>query len=300
MKRKMLIWIGAVITAGGCLIAIAWWLVFVPMIEVSGMNWNKDRSPHGFWKQKQRALRLGWWQHDDGWAVGKLGGKEWMAPLIAYAESGKDLGCFGCHRGVALELLTNQNPAKSGDPSVEWPKWWAANRHKSQEDWILEGFLADGIQVSKPAAKSEHPTLLRLMGENHAPANDWEKEHPRKAHPEHLRFNAFRWLRDSGFDPVKFLLESDPSTLEEAVKNGVVAYTKEMRWLETGPVGRLAFAVVDDDLYSQMREKRPQGLQPRMHITVTASAVVLVVIGLAVIGLARRLMLTPASADDEH
>lgn len=61
-----------------------------------------------------------------------------------------------------------------------------------------------------------------------------------------------------------------------------------MRWLETGPVGRLPFAVEDDDFYAQFREKGPVGLQPRMHFTVTTLGIAFLVIGLLMISLARR------------
>lgn len=286
------------IAVGGALVALGWWLVMVPMLEVSGTNWNKDRSPHAFWKLKQRCLKLGWWQHDDGFVVGRLGGKEWMEPLIKAVGRGEGLSCSGGHRGSALSFITNRALPAGADPKVDWPKWWAANKDRSQEDWILDGFREAGIDVSKPAAKEQFPRLLSVLGETCPPADEWEKTHPRMARPDYLRYNAFRWLRDSGFDPVRFLLESDPSKLDVAPKNGLAEYQRELCWLEVGPVARLAFAVEDgDDPFVFLRDKLPAGLQPRMHLIMTGAAMIFLLAGLAVIWLTKRFMAArPSSA----
>lgn len=288
MKRKFLLWMGRVTAAGGVLIALAWWLVMVPWLETSGRNWNEGRSPHGFWRLKQRCLKLGLWQHDDGSVVGRLGGKEWVEPLVSAVARGEGLSCSGGHRDSALEGIANRATPNGADPTIDWPKWWAANKEKSQEDWILDGFHAAGVHVSLPASNDDFPKLLRVLGEIRPPADEWEVEHPRRAHPGHLRYNAFRWLRDSGFDPVKFLLESEPSKLDDASKRGIAAFQDQLRWLEHGPVSPLSFTIEPDEGAAFAKNHPPAGLTTKAFVIANASSGGLIVVGLAVMWLARQ------------
>ena len=287
MKPNVLRWMGRIIVSGGVIVGVGWWFFLVPLLEVNSYNWNKDRSPHGFWRLKQRFLNLGCWTHDDGLVVGKLCGKEWVEPIVEMIARGEGMSCQGGHRDTAIEYITNHSPPEPADPTTEWPKWWAANKHKTQEDWIQDGFRAAGLQISKPASTEDMPKLLRIIGERAPPSNDWEKSHPVARHPDYLRYNAFRWLRDSGFDPVKFLLKSAPVTPDAAIEAGLSEYAEDVSWLQHGPVNPLSFATNTDCLASFAESRRPGGLQTRFHAIFSSVSIALVVIGLAATRCAR-------------
>lgn len=58
-----------------------------------------------------------------------------------------------------LRVITNQD---AGRNARDWDAWYERSRHKSQEDWIREGFLQQGLPYSNPVDISFATALLRL------------------------------------------------------------------------------------------------------------------------------------------
>ena len=116
------------------------------------------------------------------------------------------------HSATAMQFITNQNVGEDADP---WLVWWEKNKSKCQTEWISDGFAQRGIKADVPPTADQIPALLMLLGSS-------ESEHV-DCHNA-LKYNAFRCLRDSGFDPVEFALSHPP--LSKDVKQGLAEYRK--------------------------------------------------------------------------
>ena len=106
-----------------------------------------------------------------------------------------------------------------------WGEWLDNNKNRAQEEWIQNGFNKVGINVHIPPSSEDVEPLLKLMGQK-----TWdvlfggpkdEKKTP-EAVPSYIKYNAFRWLRDSGFDPLKYVL--DHPSIQEDIKLGLMQY----------------------------------------------------------------------------
>jgi hypothetical protein len=77
----------------------------------------------------------------------------------------------------ALQVITNQDAGRNAE---DWRSWYEANRLKSQEQWIREGFAQKGFPVSDPPDDSFISALIRASDP--------------KYRPGHIRTNALRTL----------------------------------------------------------------------------------------------------------
>ena len=96
------------------------------------------------------------------------------------------------HSALSMQYITNQDVGQDADP---WLDWWAKNKSKSQLEWIADGFAQCGIKVSVPPTVEQVPTLLAILGNAGTTRAD---------SPKPLSYNAFRCLRDTGFEPIEF------------------------------------------------------------------------------------------------
>lgn len=122
--------------------------------------------------------------------------------------------CFAGHKSSALRKLTNQD---AGDTAEAWLAWWERNKSKTQEDWIREGFRKYGIEIEKPLTRSNVIALLKMT-----PSLDEEKSKV----PSYVQYNAFRWLRDSDFDPATFTVEDLSSPDGDEVLQGLIRFSR--------------------------------------------------------------------------
>ncbi|MGN6555286.1 MAG: hypothetical protein ACTHLW_16385, partial [Verrucomicrobiota bacterium] len=61
--------------------------------------------------------------------------------------------------------------------------------------------------------------------------------------PPFIRYNAFRWLRDSGFDAIPFALSNVTLQTPEIIRNGLITYAKYERvFSKKDGIGLLEFA----------------------------------------------------------
>lgn len=250
-------------TASACLT----WFVLIPFLRGSG---PPEFSPHlshlGLWEQSQIPLKLGIWAHDHGFIVGDYGGGEWVEGLVASMVSGEGIGCAGGHREEALERITNHSPPEGAGLGAFWSGWWSDARGQTQAEWIRRGFEKDGIRIALPPEKDDWPALLRVLGDRvdgsatesgSSSDNEDSFRHPRRA-----RYNAYRWLRDSGFDPLIHVLEREGRP-EASERVGLLAYREFENDFRTGVPGRLDFAPSDDRGKGMPASLRPAILHPK-------------------------------------
>ena len=121
-----------------------------------------DQSHESVVAHRRIAQSFSGWRHDDGWWVGECSGKEDVPYVLNASEHTYFDDCSAGHRGTAMSLITNH---EAGNGSLEaWQRWWEANKNKTQAEWMLEGFKAEGIEIKLPLDHSTYLRLLKLMG----------------------------------------------------------------------------------------------------------------------------------------
>lgn len=255
--------LGFLLILGGMAVGFEWFVRMAPVRKVWDPAWVNSHSSQEYWQELQVALRRGFWGHDGAHELGFYGDHRWTTFLMGKIRPGTDLGCEGpiSHASTALRLMSNQD---YGDGSDAWLAWWAANRGKKQSEWITEGFAKAGIPVSFPPTADQTAGLLRLLN----PSSD----NPRPP-PEHIRFNAYRWLRDSGFDPVDYALGKHDITDQTAC--GLRAYEG---WARRYPRPAAPERGRADDTSDHEGDVKPEILAPafqRIMILLTVGPVLL-------------------------
>ena len=94
-----------------------------------------------------------------------------------------------------------------------------------------------------------------------------------------MKYNAFRCLRDSGFEPVAFALSS--RTVSAELERGLLEYAK---WQRSSPaidgVGILPFGEKDDAWEGMLL---PQMLEPESQVTANALVFGPLILGVALL-----------------
>jgi hypothetical protein len=117
--------------------------------------------------------------------------------------------------------MTNQDERDA----AAWLAWWEHNKSKSQEDWIRDGFQKHGVELQTPLTPSNMLALLKMAGCTDPALGDEEESQapPKESQvPHYVRYNAFRWLRDSDFDPYSFRVEDLPAKGGKEVLQGLL------------------------------------------------------------------------------
>jgi len=209
-----------------------WWLYkLAPSRRTLNPEWCASHSQREYWSEVQKGIRRGVWLHDDGFAVGRYGDKSWAEWIMAHVPRGESMGCFGrlCHSASAMCYITNQDVGEDADA---WLDWWVNNSSKSQDQWIADGFRQRGVEVDVPPSADQMPALLRLLGNSDTNES--------AGIPEYVKHNAFRCLRDSDFDPVRFAISS--RRLSPDVEAGLLEYALlQRRSVTASRVGALSF-----------------------------------------------------------
>ncbi len=115
-------------------------------------------------------------------------------------------------------MATNQDP---GFTVEACQNWWRRNRHKTQEEWVREGFESAGLRLESPLSMDDIRALLLMVGR-------------KGATPRHLFYNALRWLRDSDFDPRSFTVSDLTRDDGQDLLNGLIRYSQ---WTARYPKG---------------------------------------------------------------
>jgi hypothetical protein len=144
-KRRYLLAGSGVVLLGAALLAGYWrHYKLGPRRHLSDPDWLDAHSGTARWEEEQNDYRRTRSSPDvcfRGDRIGYYGGKDWFLWLEEQIRN-PDFRHCGC-TDYALALMANQQP-----PS--WKEWTDANRARSQEEWIRDGFLKCGVTVHLP------------------------------------------------------------------------------------------------------------------------------------------------------
>jgi hypothetical protein len=210
---------GWILLATGTALAFLWFFWMLPLRHLLDYNgWSARHSAKAHWEETQKQIaRVGWF-HDNFGYVGAYGDKAWAARIIRRFKPGQDISsCGASHKDSALARITNQYP---GDSAAAWLAWWSTNQAKTQEQWILDGFRQEGIEIQSPFTKANIQALLVVIGRT----NHTEAPKLRTARA----WNAARWLRDHEFDPLSIHASDLPADKADAMLRGLVKYGRSV------------------------------------------------------------------------
>lgn len=230
--------VGILLVLSGLLAAYWWIFKLAPLRHTLDPQWLSCHSQQEYWREVQSAIHFGMWLHDDGFTVGFYGDKSWADWIMKHVKPHTSMDCMGspCHSATSMRFISNQD---AGGDADAWLGWWEINKSKSQEQWIAEGFERRGLKVDVPPLPEQYPGLLTLLGNS--------KTNESAEISDELSYNAFRCLRDSGFDPVGFALSNQTVSIE--IRRGLQEYAKRERRLPAAlGVGILPFGEKDKDV----------------------------------------------------
>lgn len=214
MKTAFVRIVGIALIVAGLVAGYFWFYHWGPMRRVLDPAWYLQHSDAAYWEEYQKCLQRSGYTHDWFGVVGRFGDKQSVQWVMDHIQPDEDIvSCAVGHKVGGLRFLTNQD---AGDSMVAWLAWWEQNKSKSQEDWIREGFRKYDVEIQTPLTPANIIALLKLA----APHEDAEAK-PADC-PDYLQYNAFRWLRDSDFDPDKFTVKDIPVKDADRVLQGLV------------------------------------------------------------------------------
>lgn len=233
--RRALLLFGAVFVCVGAVGGYYWFYQLAPLRHLYDPDWRKPRSSAAIWAEEQENYRR---LNDSpdicqrGDMIGYYGDKNWTLWFIGNLKK-KGFRFCGC-AGSALNFLTNQDGRKNEDA---WVAWLQKHKDESQEQWIQQGFAKVGVTVHLPPEPGDRVPLLTLLGNSEKDAGGDRKI------PRSLQYNAFRWLRDSGFNWREYIASHPEWRSSELVAAGVCTYASyEATFPRTDKLGLLAFA----------------------------------------------------------
>ena len=236
---------GCLLIGAGIFVAYWWSYKLAPMRRLADPEWRAAHSARAHWQEEQKKYNRLSASPDlcfAGDMIGYYGDKEWCLWLVDKMHGGGNFRVCGC-TATALMMMANRD-------EQSWKEWADAHHDETQEEWIREGFAQRGVIVHLPPQPADTVPLLEVLG--HSTWNTlWggpQGTNAPEAFPNYLQYNAFRWLRDSGFDQTTFAAANAPALSSDAVRIGLMQYTK---WNAAYPrhdgVGILAFGKESDD-----------------------------------------------------
>ena len=230
-------------------LAYFWFYTIAPVRHSLDPAWYRCHSAEAYWAEVKTGIQRYRWGHDG--PVGLFADAEFMAWGMSQTEPDDDIsGCSAGHRDSYFRQITNQDP---GESAAEWLAWWKENASKSQEEWKRDGFTPYGVTVSIPPSEADAIPLLTLLGNVSTDESD--------RIPDFVKYNAFRWLRDSDFNPVVFAISHVTNSTPTEIKMGLFEYLRHERAFPTRDhVGELRFAEKEDPYADRFL---PAMLQPR-------------------------------------
>jgi hypothetical protein len=215
------------------------------MRHLADPEWRAAHSAQARWQEEQKKYNRLSSSPDlcfAGDMIGYYGDKQWCFWLVDKMHGGGNFRVCGCTE-TALMLMANRH-------EQSWKEWADAHRDETQEEWIRDGFVQRGVSVHLPPQPEDTVPLLEVVGHKR-----WstlrggpQGTNAPEAFPTYFQYNAFRWLRDSGFDQTTFAVSNAPALTSDVVRIGLMQYTK---WNAAYPrhdgVGILAFGEPPDD-----------------------------------------------------
>jgi len=214
-KLRRIIAVLLMLAGAGGLFTVFWMLPW--MLRSYDWHWLRRHSEQATWEHTQDYVHRFGWRHDDFSPVGAYGDRQWAEWIMErMLEEGPQSDCGAGHKDSAFEQITNFSPYLDDSLPLKpwkeelplWLAWWEKNKHKTQEEWMVDGFAAVGVTIHNPPVKEDWPALLKLLGYENPRFVNGEQE-PGRRQPKFLYQNAYRCLRDSDFNPVKFAIEEE-------------------------------------------------------------------------------------------
>ena len=229
--------IGVLMFFTSACIAYLWFYKVAPIRHSLDPSWYRRHSVEAYWDEIRTGIqRSRWgWGHDGTAAF--CGDADFMSWVMGKTHGDDDISsCSDGHRDSAFRQITNHDV---GESATEWLAWWEENGSKSQEEWIRDGFTAYGVTVMIPPSEADTVPLLTLLG--NVSTNETERI------PRFVKYNAFRWLRDSEFNPVAYAVSNVTESIQTEIKTGLLEYFRMERiFPKRDHVGELTFDQRDD------------------------------------------------------
>lgn len=275
-SRGIIRTVGIVLLLFGLFAAYFRYYLLGPWHHAIDPRWITTHSQQRCWEEVQKSIkRSGRLAHEHGSVVGHCGDKSWAKYIMDRLKPDSEMGCFSGHTDTAMDFITNQG---FDDDAQAWLSWWKTNKDKSQTEWIRDGFVKYGIKleiprahdptekeyglfnenriarvpcVENPPSREQTESLLILLGVVHEDdADEPDNKEAKVDIPSHIRYNAFRWLRDTGFSPVDFLLAN--KSVSVPVERGLCRYAADERcWPVYRGVGILPFGEKQNETWSE-------------------------------------------------
>jgi len=213
---------GLVLLTAGCVAGHWWFYKLAPARRLSDPHWLAAHSEKARWEEEQKDYERMGTSPDlcfRGDRIGYYGGKKLFLWLEEQIRNPDDFRYCGCTE-YALTLMANRHV-------TSWKEWTDANRARSQEEWIKDGFLEYGVAVHLPPEPDDTVPLLKLLGRkgwNVLFAGPQGTNAPESV-PSYIHYNAYRWLRDSGFHPVRFANSNTILVAESDISRGLLAFS---------------------------------------------------------------------------
>ena len=243
--------LGLCLICGAAFVGYFLYYRYAPAIRLANPKWCDAHSAKARWEEEQKKYRRDptasppW---GGGGEIGYCGDKQWCLWLIEKLHGKKGVGGCKC-MDLPLKYMTNHEPSEEADA---WTNWREAHQAETQEEWIQSGFAKRGVIVHLPPEPEDTLPLLEVLGHQtwNALSGTPEGTNAQKRIPGYFQYNAFRWLRDSGFNPSEFSASNSVAFTSEVVRAGLINYTA---WFSAFPrrndVGILAFGEKPDERY---------------------------------------------------
>jgi len=238
-SRLLLNLLGCLLIGGGAFVAYGWFYKLAPMRHLADPKWYAAHSARARWNEEQNKYRRLSASPDLIFGqsmIGYYGDKHWCLWLIDKMYGNDDFRVCGCTETVLMYMANRHEPS--------WKDWAKAHGGETQEEWLRDGFAKRGITVHVPPLPEDNVPLLEVLG--HKTWNTLfggpQGTNAPDAFPNYLQYNAFRFLRDSGFNQTAFVISNATAFTSNVVTVGLMQYTKyNAAYPKRDGVGILAF-----------------------------------------------------------
>jgi hypothetical protein len=221
MKTMALRIFGSLLLLTACALVFLWFFWLTPFKNLYSGDWERKHSNYARWIEDQKSIHHIGVTHDTGIHMGYFGGKEWTIWIMGHIKPGQDItSCEASHLGNALADMTNQQLGYQSDP---WLAWWKTNQNKTQLEWIREGFASKGVVLQQPLTTNN---ILALLKSANLATNSPVYTNMPSGLRSSLRFNAYRWLRDSDFKAKDLDINSVTAEDKDQIIQSLIDYAE--------------------------------------------------------------------------
>jgi hypothetical protein len=217
-------WLTWLILLSGFSVLTLWYFALRPRWQIIDADWLDDHTEHHAWVLEREVfhrLPLPPSSLTGSGRIDRYGGKEEFAKIVESKGSYGVIGFCECCVCSALCEISNHNLPSLSD----YKAWYADHSHESQLEWVKQGFIKAGIPVAEAGEAANVATMLDVLGAKaKGPPRPSYFRRSQWKYADYLRYNAFRWLRDTGFEPLDWLRVPLSLTLSSTKERGLQEY----------------------------------------------------------------------------